>query len=1037
MRGVILCLAAAPLALAQVPTGTIAGLVTDPSGSAIPNARVTILNQETGLTRAVETQAGGDYSLPALPAGLYRVTSEAEGFKLLSREATVEAGTTTTVNLAMQVGSTAETITVEGAAPQIRYDSHQVGGVVTRSQIEGLPLNGRNFLELAKLEPGTTQSFLRAPNNRQFSPVLGAPGGNDGSRTRVTVDGGSVMGTVTGASQMGLSQEVVQEFQLSAVNFDLATGVTASGAINIVTRSGGNQYHGSGFFFFRDHNLSAYPALRRDPLNPDPFFQRRQSGFQLGGPIRKNRLFFFANLERSNQRGVLTVQPLAPEFAGFGEIAPNPSRGTQLSARIDVRISQNHNAFLRYSHDGSDAFDPSAPATQGTLPSNWVRRPNWTDQGAAALTTVLRPTLVSDLRFFYYFNSSGDRALRPEDCPGRCLGRGLPLINVQGADFVIGASMTAGSVARRYQLSEAMAWQKGSHRLRFGADWEHTGATSWTLSNEPATITLYSPALVRQHNAQAPAASRIPFPASFATVDDILRLPLRGVTVHVGSRIGPALPKSRIWNLWRLYWQDAWAARPRLTLNYGLAWSYERGNFNTGYSKPAWLAPIFGVDGLQPPRNDPNNFSPSAGFAWTATKDNKTVVRGGAGIYYDPHVFGGSIEFEREDLAPLGNGRFNVGGSGIFNLVSGIPGVPSGTPLDFQTVPTLFTGAHLMEALGQIRAGLLEQRGEARRDFSIRNIEAQKQGGPLFTHDFTTSYALHVNLGVQREIAAELVVTADFVYRRFVHVWLANIDYNRFNSVRGPVIPTSTGPIIAHTSSGRARYAGLLVRAEKRLARRTQVLASYALSSDVGLRTGGNVVGFNNDNWFDNFGPLDRDRRHILNVSAVVELPKRLQAGFNSSYYSKLPFTAYLNNFDLNGDGYSTDALPGTKVNRFQRGLGKSDLARLVEEFNRNLAGSRTPRGQLIPRVTLPANYEFGDSYFTQDLRLSRAFAFRERWRLALIGEVFNVFNVANLTGHSGNLRETTNFGQATNRVFQVFGSGGPRSFQLAMRVSF
>jgi len=169
----------------------------------------------------------------------------------------------------------------------------------------------------------------------------------------------------------------------------------------------------------------------------------------------------------------------------------------------------------------------------------------------------------------------------------------------------------------------------------------------------------------------------------------------------------------------------------------------------------------------------------------------------------------------------------------------------------------------------------------------------------------------------------------------------------------------------------------------------------------------------------------------------VVELPKRLQAGFNSSYYSKLPFTAYLTTFDLNGDGYSTDLLPGTKVNRFNRGLGKSDLARLIEEFNRNLAGSRTPRGQLIPRVTLPANYEFGDGYLTQDLRLSRAFAFREHWRLALIGEVFNVFNVANLTGHSGNLRETTNFGQATNRVFQVFGSGGPRSFQLALRFSF
>lgn len=166
----------------------------------------------------------------------------------------------------------------------------------------------------------------------------------------------------------------MQEFQVQTVNFDLATGLTGAGAVNVVTRSGGNELHGSGFFFFRDHNLSAYPALRREPSNPDPFFARRQWGFHVGGPIVKDRLFFFTNLEENNQDGVVTIQPRSPDFAGFGGIFPSPFDSTQVSARFDVRVSDKHMAFLRYSHFGSDGFAP--PSGQGNLPSNWSSNSN-------------------------------------------------------------------------------------------------------------------------------------------------------------------------------------------------------------------------------------------------------------------------------------------------------------------------------------------------------------------------------------------------------------------------------------------------------------------------------------------------------------------------------------------------------------------------------------------------------------------------------------------------------------------------------------
>jgi hypothetical protein len=171
-------------------------------------------------------------------------------------------------------------------------------------------------------------------------------------------------------------------------------------------------------------------------------------------------------------------------------------------------------------------------------------------------------------------------------------------------------------------------------------------------------------------------------------------------------------------------------------------------------------------------------------------------------------------------------------------------------------------------------------------------------------------------------------------------------------------------------------------------------------------------------------------------LSGIAELPKRFRVGLFVSYIGKPPFSAYLGDLDLNGDGTTGDLLPGTRVNQFNRGLGKNDLRRLVSEFNSSYAGGQDAGKNDIPSITLPPTFEFGDSFLTQDLRLSREFSLHDRWRMTLIAEVFNLFNVANLSGRSGDLLNT-GFGQATSRVTQVFGSGGPRSFQLAARFSF
>ena len=1032
--------------LAQAPTGIITGVVNDPAGAHIAGARVLLTNLDSGLSRSLSTSSGSDYLAPALPPGTYHVTAEATGFRLSERVATVDAGTTTTVNFTLAILETTENVKVTEVAPLMHYEQHQVGGVITRVQIESLPLNGRNSLDLAKLEPGVTNP-IRGGNNRVFVPLLGA-GLQTPPRigyTRATVDGGDINLIGTPGTVLQVSQEAVQEFQIATVNFDLATSLTTDGAINIVTRSGGNAFHGSGFYFYRDHNIAAYPGLQRDPTNPDPFFQRAQIGYQVGGPIRKDRVFFFTNYERNNQRGVFSIQPLTPDFAALGGIFPSPFVGNQFNVRLDVRLTQKHNAFVRYTDDDNSVFGP----TFGGLPSAWSRINTRAQQSMAALTSLLSSTIVNDLRVSYFHFLSAEKPAGVDDCPG-CLGLGAPSIDIGDAGLTIGSARSLYGPAHRNELTDSLMWQTGKHSPRFGFDFEHSSSRVSIIDLEPAAIELYSPQEIRSFNATQPPAGQISLPASFLTVGDILRLPLESFVTAVGPGLAPlerGFRPDRVQDLFRLYAADTWRIRNRLTLNYGLAWSYEPHSINIDLTKPTLLTAILGAGNLNPPRVQKANFAPAIGFAWAITKDGKTVIRGGAGRYFDFASFNSfTLTNERLALSPAGTGRRTTPGSAIFY---------QGQPLDFSPSPTSFTGADLLAIIDNIRADLLAQLNPNNRDFTFRNLNLDKTGAFLSDPFYQTPYGLHFGLGVQRALAHNLVLTTDFVWRRFLHTVLSGIDYNKFNrQPQGPVISVCTatqkvdlravcsaGPITFENTSGIAQYKGLLVRLEKRFSHRTQFLASYALSSFKGTNgppVFGFITGFNNNNWFENYGPLPSDLRHILNLAGFVDLPRRFQVSVSVSAHSHPPFLAYVGGIDFNGDGTRNDLLPGTKVNQFNRGLGKGDLVKLVESYNQNFAGKLIVSGQIAPSLTLPPSYSFDDNFFTQDLRLSRTFRLAgERVRLIVLGEVFNLLNVANLVDFSANLRDPVSFGQPAARFTQVFGSGGPRAFQFGARLSF
>jgi hypothetical protein len=1057
---VLLATLASSFALfAQAPTGTISGTIQDPSGAVVPNAGIVVTEKATGVARSLTAAADGSYSAPALAAGVYEVKAQMAGFRTLVREATVETGNITTVNLRLEVGESKDVVNVEAAAAQVEYDRHNIDGVITREKIQDLPLNGRSFLNLAFLEPGVGVSpGTTSQYNSLFSvSILG--GSSD--KTSITVDGGNIRNSIEGNTGMNFSQEVVQEFQVSSVNFDLSTGVTSVGAVNVVTRSGGNDFHGSGYYFFRDHNLSAYPSLVRNSISPDPFFARRNPGFWFGGPIKKDKLFFFFNYEYLNQMQVVTYVPNVASASNLVGNFGSPYRGKNLSAKFDYALSTKHRLFARYSHDGNTGIGPNGGAAPQ---SHWLRNTNWSDQSLLGVTSVLKSTLVNDFRFSYQYWQNRNLFPSSSDCPGGCLGLGFPEVSVNGTNLIVGntSNATQGRDLRKFQFVDGLSWHKGSHNIRFGAEYENAPGTGFWGYCDPACTVVAPPELIKSNIPAALIPVFFPtLPNSINTNNDLLNLPFLGGVVGVGNPGQPPpynIDKAKSNIRYRFYGQDSWKLTPRFTLNYGLAWEFESTLVNRDLPKPAYLAPVYGSD-LSPSNNNYHNFSPSLGFAWTADKAAKTVVRGGFGIYYDTELLWRRLQ-ERAFIGPVGNGRIQFPNTGFVNIfpnilnfsLGGAP-VPVGAALPSGQLTNLTLGQFIQIMNQQLPAVQAQLTASGGNSLSVTNIDINKSAAQLYPKDYPVQHGLHFNVGVQRQLRSDMVLSVDFVRRVYLNTLLGEIDYNRYNrfinGVRTPVIPVcpaaqkntpgvecSNGSITFWTPGGRAVYNAMLVKLDKRFAHRVQFTASYALTDQHGYN---GIVDL--DHWNASWGP--QGSRHNLNVSTVIDIPGGFQLGIISQTSTKGPVMPSVNGVELTGDGTTSQPLPGLSFNCLNRGCGTADLQKAVNDWNTNYAGKKDALGKVIPAVVLPPSYQLGDNFNSQDVRLSKTFTARERYKLTTFIEGFNIFNIANLGGYSFNLdqvqptNQTYSFGQPTSRAGQVFGSGGPRAFQVGARFQF
>lgn len=977
---------------AQIVTGTIEGTVIDPNKAAVPGATVEITHVETNTTRTLTTDDEGRFNAPQLQAGKYSVTVTARGFaKTSDPNVILTVGKTASLNFELTVSEVAGTVVVT-STQTVDVAKTEVSTTLNETAVSTTPILGRKFEDLLTLTPGV--SITQGPDGDEINFS-----GQRGIFNNVSLDGGDYNNGFFGEQLGGqraaidITLEAVKEFQVIATGANAEFGRTASGIINVITKSGTNEIHGSAFYFQRLEALTANTSDGK-PLED---FHREQYGFTIGGPIRRDRAFYFfafeginENLTRPNlSEPIGTPCPISTPTILANEALINGSEDCQRLALIDFfRATRNQEEGLPIAHkinnqaffskgsfklndanqlDVSYNFDHSKNTNQTfDVPTygnsaNGIEGPSKINVVRVNLFSTVSPTKLNEAHFSYS-RELRPRSAIPSNVPADTA-MGFATTFRFGNPFFLGPNVD--ELLWRTQVKDNFSIITGNHTIKIGGDWLHTmndqvfrgffngryifdSVAGFLRYASPAAAGGFGPSTVGCSNGTfvtAPATC----PVGTTPTGGPLLLYLQGAGLT-----GPATDAAGFSHItnedFAVFAQDSWKVRPNFTLNYGLRWEAQLlpepvvAPQNTAYG--LFLNdPRFPSDGLLPDQK--SQWQPRLGFAWDISKEGRSVLRASAGIYYA----------RQNMLSQVGSITTNgVQQQTIFLntpiISSGVPGPvwPGVVAPPSSVVPCVSGGTTNPFPCGS--------------------------GVRVFSRDYQNPRVYTFNVGFEQEVATDWALYVDFTHSKGVHLTrFLNINRNNFFA---PFL----GETMVTSSVGKSVYDGFTVGMRKRFSRRYQLEWNYTLAKDKdddsNERDPFTDRAFDINNLQLDYALSDRDIRHKFNLFTFIEMGWGFDGNFRVQGRTAQPIT------------------PG---------------------------GVRTATNRNTVRKD--------NQYFSFDWRIQRPIKLSERFSIIPIIEMFNTFNNAN------NINPLVTPGLFNFDGFLRQGVGDPRQVQLAVKFTF
>jgi hypothetical protein len=983
------------------------GTITDKSQAVIgKQAQVTLTSKETGAVKTTNTNDAGEYSFESLTAGRYSLKATAPGFSTVeAKDVELLVGRTSTQNFTLLPGAVSETVEVTSSAPLVDQTKTDVSTNITPEQITELPLIGRDIADLAYLAPGVKAADSYDPTKNRYSIL--SVNGEGGRNVNVTVNGVDNKDNTVGGPVMQLPAEAVQEFQISTQRFSAVNGRSAGAAINVITKSGSNNFHGSAFGSFRDQALNADQKQAvgdGTTLAANPPYSRQWFGGSIGGPIKKDKLFAFFAFERQREHTSLAETPQAFQELSLvtnlgaqpATTIPTPFFENRLNGRLDYTFNSKHSAYFSVSTQANNSLNDQAAGTFDLTEGNFTK--NHLQVANLTLNSSLTPTLINQFTVgFQYWNNLIDSTTK------------VPLFTFpKSIQFGTNTNVPQNSIQRKYQFKDDVAKTIGKHTFKTGIDYIWTPFMGGFFE--------FNPTLEIDFNALPSAI--LAAPGGFSNPGLV-----SGMSIAVGDPTFIIKDAKQL----GLYFQDDWKVSQRLTVNAGLRYDKDFdfiGGSDIGQSRTfqelqaaAPFSPLAAALVAKKATDYSKGFSPRVGLAYDLTGKGSHIVRAGFGMYYDNTFQNIPLFMEQQANNTIFQTAFSVSGSQL------VPG--TGLTVDQwhigNPLPTIPPASGTLNAGATGRIMDPNYRTPVTEEFNGGYTWAINTKS-VFEAEYVHVLSLHenktINLDPRIPVNPALIQTTS-VTETAGGAPTCNAKgcgfFQPFDAAFAAAGVPILGSVRDETSGGRSRYDGMNLSFRQRGFHHVDLTLNYTLARAVGYNgDGGSFRYYPRDPQHplspNEFGPTFNDERHHLTLAAISHLPWGMEFSPILQAGSARPYNPISSNNMLNlGGGSDAGALIVTNAN-------PKDLlsATKLAPVNTPTQGLRLDVAEAACYYSgnchiAPYNSQRGDPYFDVDTRVAKNVKLGEHRNLQLIFQAFNLFNHANYGNSFDNVVATLN----------------------------